>query len=277
MDVLERHRVFGGDLVVARHAAASTSTPMTFSVFTPPGAGPHAYLIWLSGLTCTQANFTEKAGAYGAAAALGLAVVAPDTSPRGEGVANNSAYDLGQGAGFYLDATQEPWAAHYRMKSYVTGDLIREVEAAFPLARGRRAIAGHSMGGHGALTLALKHPELFISVSAFAPIAAPTLCPWGEKAFAAYLGEDRSAWRGHDATCLLRAGAARKKFDEILVDQGEADPFVADQLKPDVLRNVCAEAGQPLTLNLRPGYDHSYFFVATFIGDHLRFHAERLR
>ncbi len=277
MDVLERHRVFGGELAKVAHVAASVGGSMTLTVFTPPGAGPHPYLIWLSGLTCTSANFTEKAGAYRAAAALGLAVVAPDTSPRGEDVADDPAYDLGQGAGFYLDATEPPWAAHFRMESYVTGDLIDLVEAEFPLARRRRAIAGHSMGGHGALTLALRHPDLFSSMSAFAPIAAPSRCPWGVKAFTAYLGEDRAAWAAHDAVSLLRAGVARRRFDDILVDQGEADPFLAEQLRPETLRETCLEAGQPLTLNLRAGYDHSYYFIATFIGDHLRFHAERLR
>lgn len=276
MEVLERHRVFGGDLVRVSHEAASTGSRMTLTVFTPPGDGPHPWLVWLSGLTCTSANFTEKAGAYREAAALGLGIVAPDTSPRGEDVPDDPAYDLGQGASFYLDATEPPWAAHFRMESYVTGDLIELIKSQFPLSSERRGISGHSMGGHGALTLALRHPDIFASVSAFAPIAAPSLCPWGEKAFAAFLGEDRAAWAGHDAALLVRAGAARKRFDQILVDQGEADPFLADQLMPEALRDACRDAGQPLTLNLRPGYDHSYFFVASFIDEHLRFHARRL-
>jgi S-formylglutathione hydrolase len=247
---------------------------MRFSVFTPSGAGPFPYVIWLSGLTCTEDNFTTKAGAYGPAAQHHVAVVAPDTSPRGEGVADDPAYDLGQGAGFYVDATQAPWAAHFKMESYVTRDLIAAVESAFPLAP-RRSIFGHSMGGHGALTLAMKHPQLFRSVSAFAPISSPTRCPWGEKAFAAYLGSDRAAWRAHDAALLMEAGMARA-FDDILVDQGLADQFLEAQLKPELLEAAAGAAGQRLTLRRQEGYDHSYFFMTTFIADHIAFHAKRL-
>src|SRR5262245_8988559 len=207
LEIVKTHRVNGGTLAYAQHKSAATGVTMRFSAFTPPGGGPFAYLIWLSGLTCTEDNFTAKAGAYGPAAQHGVAIIAPDTSPRGEGVADDPAYDLGQGAGFYIDATQAPWASHFQMESYVTQDLIGAVEQAFPLRR-KRAIFGHSMGGHGALTLAMKHPDLFASVSAFAPIASPTRCPWGEKAFGAYLGPDREAWRAHDAALLIEAGKA---------------------------------------------------------------------
>ena len=278
MEIKARHRVFGGELSYVVHDSAATGTPMRFSIFLPPGAGPHPYVVWLSGLTCTEENFTAKSGAYGAAAGLGLAVVAPDTSPRGEGVADDPAYGLGQGAGFYVDSTQPPWAAHYQMGAYVARDLIETVEANFPLEGSRRGILGHSMGGHGALTIALRHRDLFRSVSAFAPIVAPSQCPWGEKALTAYLGPDRAAWRAHDAVALIEDGAgAGGRYDEILIDQGRADPFLASQLKPDLFRAACAIAGQPLRLRLQAGYDHSYFFITTFIAEHLAFHAERLR
>lgn len=274
VETRNQHRVHGGTLTYAQHQSAATGTPMRLSVFTPPGEGPFAYAIWLSGLTCTEDNFTTKAGAYGAAAQHGIAIVAPDTSPRGDGVADDPAYDLGQGAGFYVDATQAPWAPHFKMESYITRDLIEAVEAAFPLAL-RRSIFGHSMGGHGALTLAMRHPDLFKSVSAFAPISSPTRCPWGEKAFTAYLGEDRDAWRAHDASLLIEAGNAAP-FDDILVDQGLGDQFLETQLKPDLLESAAAKAGAKLTLRRQPGYDHSYFFMASFIADHVAFHAARL-
>jgi S-formylglutathione hydrolase len=244
-------------------------------MWTPDGEWPFPYVIWLSGLTCTEDNFTTKAGAYGHAARHGLAVVAPDTSPRGEGVADDPAYDLGQGAGFYVDATQEPWAPHFRMETYITRDLIAAVEGAFPLDGARRGIFGHSMGGHGALTLAFRHRGLFGSVSAFAPIVSPTRCPWGLKAFSAYLGDDRSAWRAHDAAALLEDNVAGR-FDDILIDQGLADQFLENQLKPELLEAAAAEAGQKLTLRRHEGYDHSYFFMTSFIGDHLAWHAARL-
>jgi len=274
IEVSKTHRVNGGLLTYARHQSAATGTPMAFSVFTPGGAGPCAYLIWLSGLTCTEDNFTTKAGAYAYAAEHNLAIVAPDTSPRGEGVADDSAYDLGQGAGFYVDATQAPWAPHFKMESYIVCDLINVVERNFNLAS-RRSIFGHSMGGHGALTLAMKHPHLFKSVSAFAPIASPTRCAWGEKAFSAYLGADRDAWKGHDASLLMESGRAAS-FDDILVDQGTGDQFLESQLKPELLEAAAASAGQKLTLRRQEGYDHSYFFMASFVADHVAFHAARL-
>mgnify|MGYP003635173530 FL=1 len=276
METAKTHAVHGGPLRYLKHDSAVTGTPMTLSVFTPPGEGPFPVVIWLSGLTCTEDNFTTKAGAYGKAAELGLIVVAPDTSPRGEGVADDEAYDLGQGAGFYLDATQAPWADHYRMETYITRELVDLIDATFPTTKAR-SVMGHSMGGHGALTLALRHPELFQSVSAFAPIASPTRCPWGEKAFTAYLGEDRAAWAEHDASLLLEGGAASGVYDDILIDQGDADPFLSEQLKPELLEEAAREAGQKLTLRRQPGYDHSYFFMASFIDDHLAFHAARLK
>lgn len=250
---------------------------MKLSVFAPPGDGPFPVLYWLSGLTCTEDNFTTKAGAYAAAARHGVVIVAPDTSPRGEGVADDPAYDLGQGAGFYVDATEGPWAPHFRMESYVTEDLIAAVEDAVPVAGGGRGIFGHSMGGHGALTLALRHPDLYRSVSAFAPIVAPTRCDWGRKAFAAYLGADEATWAAHDATRLIEAGAAKGRFDDILIDQGGADGFRETQLKPDLFAAACDAAGQKVTLRIQDGYDHSYFFIASFVAEHVAWHAERLR
>ena len=276
METIKAHQVHGGTLRYLRHDSATTGTPMTLSVFVPPGEGPFPVLIWLSGLTCTEDNFTTKAGAYGAAAEHGMIVVAPDTSPRGEGVADDPAYDLGQGAGFYVDATEAPWAPHFRMESYVVEELIGLVDAEFPTTKAR-AISGHSMGGHGALTLALRHPHLFRSVSAFAPIASPTRCPWGEKAFAAYLGDDREAWAGHDAARLIEDGVGAGCFDDILIDQGDADLFLTEQLKPELLVAAAEAAGQNVTLRMQPGYDHSYFFMASFIADHVAFHAARLK
>ncbi|WP_428151925.1 S-formylglutathione hydrolase [Brevundimonas sp.] len=276
MQVLKTHAVHGGTLNYLRHDSVSTGTTMTLSVFTPPGEGPFPVLIWLSGLTCTEDNFTTKAGAYGAAAEHGVIIVAPDTSPRGDEVADDPAYDLGQGAGFYVDATEAPWAPHFRMETYVTDELIALIDANFPTTK-TRSISGHSMGGHGALTLALRHPQLFRSVSAFAPIASPTRCPWGEKAFTAYLGDDRAEWARHDAALLVEAGTAGDRFDEILIDQGDADPFLVEQLKPELLVAAGETAGQVIRLRMQPGYDHSYFFMASFIADHVAFHAERLK
>lgn len=276
MQTLKTHIVHGGTLSYLKHDSAETGTPMTLSVFTPPGEGPFPVLIWLSGLTCTEDNFTTKAGAYRAAAEQGVIIVAPDTSPRGEGVADVPDYDLGQGAGFYVDATQGPWTPHFRMESYIVRELINLIDGEFP-SNGTRSIFGHSMGGHGALTLALRHPQLFRSVSAFAPISSPTRCPWGEKAFSAYLGDDRAAWAEHDAARLIEGGAAKGVFDDILVDQGDADPFLTEQLKPELLVAAARVAGQKLTLRMQPGYDHSYFFMASFVDDHIAFHAERLK
>jgi len=276
METTKSHVVHGGTLRYLKHDSAATGTPMTLSVFVPAGEGPFPVLIWLSGLTCTEDNFTTKAGAYKAAAEHGVIIVAPDTSPRGEGVADDPAYDLGQGAGFYVDATQAPWTPHFRMESYVTDELIALIDAEFPTTK-TRSIFGHSMGGHGALTLALRHPELFTSVSAFAPISSPTRCAWGEKAFSAYLGEDRAEWARYDAALLIESGAAAGRFDDILVDQGDADSFLIDQLKPELLVAAAQAAGRKLTLRMQPGYDHSYFFMASFVDDHVAFHATRLK
>ena len=276
METTKTHAVHGGTLRYLKHDSTATGTPMTLSVFVPGGEGPFPVLIWLSGLTCTEENFTTKAGAFQAAAEHGVIVVAPDTSPRGEGVADDPAYDLGQGAGFYLDATQAPWAPHFRMETYVTEELIALIDAEFETT-GVRSISGHSMGGHGALTLALNHPDLFRSVSAFAPICSPTRCAWGEKAFTAYLGDDRAAWDRHDAAKRIAAGAAKGVFDDILIDQGDADTFLTDQLKPELLQAAADAAGQKVTIRMQPGYDHSYFFMASFIADHIAFHAERLK
>lgn len=276
METKSTHRVHGGTLHFVTHDSAATGTPMTLSVFVPKGEGPFPVFLWLSGLTCTANNFTEKAGAYRAAAELGLIVVAPDTSPRGDGVANDDAYDLGQGAGFYINATQSPWAPHFNMESYITQDLLTLIGEQFPADMSHVGISGHSMGGHGALTLAMKHPLLFKSVSAFAPICSPTHCAWGQKAFAAYLGEDHATWEAHDAAVLMSQGMA-KPYDDILVDQGLSDQFLESQLMPELLERAAEVSGQGLTLRRHEGYDHSYYFMATFIEDHLRFHAARLK
>jgi S-formylglutathione hydrolase len=249
---------------------------MTFSVYVPPQAvdGPVPVLWWLSGLTCTWENATTKAGFQGAAAEHGVIVVCPDTSPRGlELPREHESYDFGSGAGFYLDATVEPWAAHYRMESYVTQELPALVAEHFPADMARQGVFGHSMGGHGALTLALRHPDLYRSVSAFAPICSPMRCPWGEKALTGYLGEDRAGWRWHDACALIEDG---RRVPEILVDEGLADSFLERELKPELLEQACQAAGIPLTLRRQEGYDHSYYFVASFMALHVAWHAQRL-
>ena len=275
LETVSTTRFFGGTQGVYRHASDATGTDMTFSVFVPPQAerGPVPVVWYLSGLTCTHANVTDKGQFQRACAELGLIFVAPDTSPRGPGVPDDDAYDFGQGAGFYLDATEAPWAAHFRMERYIVSELPDLIAANFPADMGRQGLTGHSMGGHGALTLALKTPGRWTSVSAFAPIASPMRCPWGEKALTGYLGADRAAWRRHDATALLEDGA---RVAALLVDQGEADNFLETQLKPDLLEAACAAAGVPLTLRHQPGYDHSYAFIATFMDDHLRWHGARL-
>jgi S-formylglutathione hydrolase len=277
LTTLEQHRCFGGVQGVYRHDSSATGTAMAFAVYQPPQAarGPVPVLYWLSGLTCTWANFTEKAGVQRYAARVGLMIVAPDTSPRGTDFpGEHDAYDFGSGAGFYVDATAEPWSRNYRMYSYVTAELPALVNANFPTDAGREGVFGHSMGGHGALICALKNPEKYKSLSAFAPISSPTRCPWGEKAFSGYLGADRSAWRAYDAS-LLAAGSSWRS--EVLVDQGTGDDFLNEQLKPHLLQEAFAAAGIPLTLRYQAGYDHSYYFMASFIGEHIAHHARLLK
>ena len=267
---------FGGTQLTLAHDSDVTGTRMQLSVYLPPAARTEAVPVvyYLSGLTCTEENFTVKAGAQRMAADCGLIVVAPDTSPRGDGVANAPDYDLGQGAGFYVDSVMEPWSKHFKMYSYITQELPALIAETFPVKEGAAGIFGHSMGGHGALTLALRHPDLFKSVSAFAPIVAPSQVPWGRKAFSAYLGPDEEAWRAHDACDLLRE---RKFATQILVDQGDADPFLEEQLQTWRLVAVLKETGQSAKVRMQHGYDHSYHFIATFIDDHLRHHARVLK
>jgi len=277
MDIIAENKCFGGRQIVFRHDSAETKTAMEAAIFLPPQAesGPVPVLWYLSGLTCTWENMTTKAGAQRYCAEHGLALIAPDTSPRGEGVPDDpqGAYDFGLAAGFYVDATEEPWARNYRMYSYVTAELPALVAEAFPLDMTRQGITGHSMGGHGALTLALRNPDRFRSVSAFSPIVAPSQVPWGEKALGGYLGDDRAAWLEHDACALVET---RGWHGDVLIDQGEADNFLAEQLRPHLFKDACATASVPLTLRMQPGYDHSYYFIASFIGDHVAWHAERL-
>jgi S-formylglutathione hydrolase len=279
VEIVSENKAHGGRQLVVKHSSVATGTDMTFSIFLPPGAGGGGKVpvVWyLSGLTCTHANVTEKGEYRAACAELGLAFVAPDTSPRGEDVPDDpaGAYDFGLGAGFYVDATEEPYSRNYRMWTYVTRELPDLVMAEFPVDVERQGITGHSMGGHGALTVALRHPGRFRSVSAFAPIVAPSEVPWGQNALGGYLGDDQSKWRMHDAVALIEDGGL---LDELLVDVGTADPFLETELRPDLLREACEGAGIPLQLNLRDGYDHSYYFISTFIADHLRWHSERLR
>ena len=275
MERIEHHASFGGWQDVYRHESKVLGCDMTVGVYFPPQAekGPCPVLYWLSGLTCNEQNFITKAGAQRYAAEHGLILVAPDSSPRGDDVADDEAYDLGQGAGFYVNATQDPWAKHYRMYDYIVHELPEWVEAD-PSASDRRAISGHSMGGHGALAIALKNPGRYRSVSAFSPIVAPTQVPWGEKAFSTYLGDDRDAWKQYDAVELVKQ--AREKLP-LLIDQGDADNFLAEQLRPELLREACEAAGHPLQLRMQPGYDHSYYFIASFIGEHIAHHARALK
>jgi S-formylglutathione hydrolase len=278
VEIISEAKSHGGQQLVVRHASIATSTDMTFSIFLPQQAedGKKLPVVWyLSGLTCTHANVTEKGEYRAACASHGLIFVAPDTSPRGPEVptAPEGQWDFGLGAGFYVDATEAPWSANYRMWTYVTEELPALVAAEFPADMQRQGIMGHSMGGHGALTVALNFPERFRGVSAFAPIVAPSQVPWGEKALGGYLGQTRDRWRKHDAVALIKDGA---RIDEILVDVGTADPFVENELRPELLERACADAGIALTLRRQPGYDHSYYFISTFMAEHLAWHAERL-
>ena len=276
MERIEHRACFGGWQDVYRHSSRVLGCQMNFAVYLPPQAKAGAklpVLYWLSGLTCTEQNFITKAGAQRYAAEHGAIVVAPDTSPRGDEVADAEGYDLGKGAGFYVNATQQPWAAHYRMDDYIVEELPALIEANFPVSEAR-SIFGHSMGGHGALAIALRNPQRYRSVSAFSPIVAPTQVPWGQKAFAAYLGEDRAAWKAYDATELVKTSAPRLP---LLIDQGDADEFLEGQLKPQLFAQAAAEVGYPITLRMQPGYDHSYYFMASFIGEHIAFHAAALR
>lgn len=277
LETLSTNKAHGGTQSVYRHASTATGTPMTFSVFVPDHeAGAKLPVLWyLSGLTCTHANVTEKGEYRAACAEHGVIFIAPDTSPRGDEVPDDEGYDFGKGAGFYVDATEEPWAANYRMRSYVEDELPALILREFPQADlSRQGITGHSMGGHGALTIGLRNPDRFRSVSAFAPICAPSHCPWGEKALTGYIGSDREDWRAYDACAMIADGL---KLPELLVDQGDADAFLSEQLKPALLETACRDAGIDLTLRMQPGYDHSYYFISTFLPDHVAWHAARLK
>jgi len=277
LETLSTNKAHGGIQGVYRHPSATTGTPMTFSVFVPEHeAGAKLPVLWyLSGLTCTHANVTEKGEYRAACAEHGVIFMAPDTSPRGDDVPDDEAYDFGKGAGFYVDATQDPWAANYRMRSYIEDELPALILREFPQADlSRQGITGHSMGGHGALTIGLRNPDRFRSVSAFAPICAPLHCPWGEKALTGYIGGNREDWRGYDACAMIEDGLT---VPELLVDQGDADAFLTEQLKPELLEKACKDAGIDLTLRMQPGYDHSYYFISTFLPEHVRWHAKRLK
>ena len=272
---LSVNKSFGGWHKQYSHFSTTLNCNMRFAIYLPPQASNGQkvpVLYWLSGLTCSDENFMQKAGAQRIAAELGIAIVAPDTSPRGEGVADNESYDLGQGAGFYVNATQEPWNRHYQMYDYVVNELPQLIESTFPVSN-KRSISGHSMGGHGALTIAMLNPDRYSSMSAFSPISNPMNCPWGQKSFTAYLGKDQAIWRNHDASELMRQA---KQFVPAKVDQGTSDDFLVEQLKPEVLEAAAKASGYPLELRLQDGYDHSYYFIANFIEDHLRFHATHL-
>lgn len=275
METISENKSFGGIQGVYSHLSKEMRCNMTFAVFVPEQAKDKKLpVLWyLSGLTCTHANVMEKGQYHGVAAELGLIIVAPDTSPRGNDVPDAEEYDFGKGAGFYVNATEEPWAQHFRMRSYVENELPALVAEYFPTDMSRQGIFGHSMGGHGALTIALRNPERFLSLSAFAPIASPSQCPWGAKALTGYIGKSKQAWREYDASALIEDGA---RFPDILVDQGSADSFLIEQLKPQMLAKACKNANIPLSLHIRDGYDHSYFFISTFMEDHLRWHGARL-
>jgi len=276
LDTVSTSKAHGGVQGVYSHPSTATGTPMTFAVFVPDHApGTKMPVLWyLSGLTCTHANAMEKAEYRAACAEHGIIFICPDTSPRGEGVADDEAYDLGQGAGFYVDATQEPWAPQFQMRSYIEEELPAHISANFPVDMARQGICGHSMGGHGALTIALRNPGRYRSVSAFSPIVSPLNCPWGEKALSAYLGSDRAAWREYDACALIENGA---RLPDLLVDQGTADNFLDEQLKTHLLEQAAAGSGMPVTLRMQEGYDHSYYFISTFMAEHVGWHAERLQ
>ncbi|MBL0150437.1 MAG: S-formylglutathione hydrolase [Ideonella sp.] len=282
-ETMSEHACFGGVQRFHRHASSEIGLPMRFALYLPPQAlGGSAQrvplLVYLAGLTCNEETFTMKAGAQRLASELGLALLMPDTSPRGANLAGEAdAWDFGVGAGFYLDATRAPWAAHWRMESYLLEELLPQVAAHAPVDAARTGLFGHSMGGHGALTLALRHPGRFRSVSALAPICAPSECPWGQTAFSGYLGAHRSAWDAHDATVLMRTQRAAPYPQGILIDQGLADKFLAEQLHPESFEIACAAVGQPLTLRRHAGYDHGYYFIASFVDDHLRHHARQLK
>jgi S-formylglutathione hydrolase len=275
LETVEEHRSHGGVQGVYRHASSSTGTEMTFSVFVPEHApGAKLPVLWfLSGLTCTHANVTEKGEYRAACAEHGIVFVAPDTSPRGDEVPDDEAYDFGKGAGFYVDATEAPWAQHFRMRSYVERELPALLEAHFPVDMQRQTITGHSMGGHGALTIGLRNPDRFRSVSAFSPIVSPLNCPWGDKALGGYLGSDRAAWRDYDACALIADGA---RVENMLVDQGTADNFLEDQLKTHLLVEACETAGIPAKIRMQDGYDHSYYFISSFLTEHVAWHANHL-
>ena len=279
-ELLSEHACFGGMQRFLRHSSAEIGLPMRFALYLPPQAlrgRKVPLLVCLAGLTCTEETFTMKAGAQRVAAELGLALLMPDTSPRGAGVPGEAEHwDFGVGAGFYLDATQPPWATHWRMESWLLDELLPQLWQQSPVLQARTGICGHSMGGHGTLTLALRHPGVFASVSALAPICAPTQCPWGQKAFSGYLGPDRSAWAAHDASALMRTQAAAPYPQGILVDQGLADKFLAEQLHPEAFEAACAAVGQPLTLRRHEGCDHGYYFIASVVEDHLKHHARTL-
>lgn len=280
LELLSEHACFGGVQRFYKHSSAEIGLPMRFGLFLPPQAlagQATPLLTYLAGLTCTEETFAIKAGAQRDAAALGLAILTPDTSPRGAGiVGEDHHWEFGVGAGFYLDATVMPWAGHWCMESYIVKELLPAVVAQCGLDGQRLGLFGHSMGGHGALTLALRHPGVFKSVSAFAPICAPTQCPWGHNAFTGYLGQDESTWTAHDASALMAQQMSAPYASGILIDQGLADKFLVEQLKPELFEAACAQAGQPLTLRRHAGYDHGYYFIQSFVADHLRHHAERL-
>ena len=275
MEQVSANRAHGGTQGVYSHHSEATSTPMTFSVFVPDHApGAKLPVLWfLSGLTCNHANVTEKGEYRAACAQAGIIFVVPDTSPRGDDVPDDGDYDFGKGAGFYVDATEVPWARHFQMRSYLEAELPALIAAEFPADLARQGITGHSMGGHGALTIALRNPDRFRSVSAFAPIVSPLNCPWGDKALGGYLGQDRDAWRQYDACALIEDGA---RLSALLIDQGEADNFLHEQLKPGLLVMACRKAGIPATIRMQPGYDHSYYFISSFMAEHIAWHAERL-